>query len=98
MDSFFINYLLTPEGGATASLKILFSILFMWSIIWKGIALWRASRYLEIRWFIAILILNTAGILEIAYLFYFSKNKMTTQQLLTFVKTFNLKKIKTLFP
>ncbi len=50
-------------------------ILAGWSIIWKGIALWKAARIGEKVWFVVILGVNTLGILEILYLFLFSKIK-----------------------
>jgi len=37
--------------------------LIIWQLIWKGIALWRAGRNNQLKWFLAILLLNTAGIL-----------------------------------
>ncbi len=40
-----------------------------WSLIWKGLALWRAANRGDKWWFIAFLIVNTLGILEIIYLF-----------------------------
>jgi hypothetical protein len=43
-------------------------IIVIWSLIWKGFALWHASKRNEAGWFIALLILNTMGILEIVYL------------------------------
>ena len=46
-----------------------------WSIIWKGIALWKASRNNQWGWFIAILLINTVGILEIIYLLGFQWDK-----------------------
>ena len=48
-----------------------------WSLIWKGIALWKCARRKQKVWFVALLILNTGGILPIIYLlFYFdSKDK-----------------------
>lgn len=46
--------------------------LVIWSIPWKGFALWKSARRGESIWFIVLLLLNTAGILEIAYLFFFS--------------------------
>lgn len=42
--------------------------LVAWELTWKGFALWRAARRGEQVWFIAILILNTLGILPIIYL------------------------------
>jgi hypothetical protein len=41
-----------------------------WEIVWKGVALWRASRRNEPGWFIALLILNTVGIFPILYLIF----------------------------
>lgn len=52
-------------------------LLAIWSLIWKGLALWRAAKEENKGWFIALLIFNTAGILEIAYLFFFAKEKLT---------------------
>lgn len=46
-----------------------FGLLALWSIPWKGWALWRSARLGQKPWFIALLVLNTAGILEIIYLF-----------------------------
>ncbi len=45
----------------------------VWSLFWKGWALWRSARLSQKKWFIAMLILNTVGILEILYLFIFSR-------------------------
>jgi hypothetical protein len=49
------------------------SILLIWDMVWKGIAMWRASRYNQKKWFIALFILNTAGVLPILYLKFISK-------------------------
>ena len=45
-----------------------------WTLVWKGLALWRSARLSQRNWFIAILIINTLGILEIVYLFFVSKH------------------------
>jgi hypothetical protein len=47
----------------------------LWVIPWKGIALWIAARREEKWWFIALLIINTLGILEIIYIFFIVKYK-----------------------
>lgn len=59
------------------SLLPLWAILLMaaWVLPWKGVALWKASRNSQKIWFVAILILNTLALLEIIYIFFFSKNK-----------------------
>ncbi|MCI5108246.1 MAG: DUF5652 family protein [Candidatus Pacebacteria bacterium] len=45
----------------------------IWTIPWKGVALWKAAQLSHKKWFIAILILNTLAILEIFYIFYVAK-------------------------
>lgn len=52
-----------PLVGSLVLLAIL------WSLLWKGLALWRAAKRGDMWWFIAFLVLNTLGILEIIYLF-----------------------------
>lgn len=42
--------------------------LLVWSLFWKGLALWHAARRGNTIWFIVLLLINTAGILEIIYL------------------------------
>ena len=51
--------------------RLLFTLVLIWSIIWKGIALWKSARNKQKVWFVLILILNTTGILEIVYLIFF---------------------------
>ncbi|HCR52751.1 TPA: hypothetical protein DIV48_03895 [Candidatus Kaiserbacteria bacterium] len=43
----------------------------LWTIVLKGYALWYAARASQKAWFIALLIVNTFGILEIVYLIWF---------------------------
>ena len=52
-------------------------VFLIWSIAWKGLALWNAAKNSQKNWFIAILIVNTVGILEIIYLFRFAKKRLT---------------------
>ncbi len=54
---------------------VLFTLLLVWSLVWKGIALWIAARKSDKWWYIVILIVNTLGILEILYIYIFSKRK-----------------------
>jgi hypothetical protein len=55
----------------------LLGLVMVWSIIWKGVALWKAGRAGSKVWFILLLILNTLGILEIIYIFLVNKKKST---------------------
>ena len=49
----------------------------LWTLPWKGVALWRASRNGHKKWFIALFVVNTLAILEIVYILFFSKKKET---------------------
>jgi len=49
--------------------------LVIWEVVWKGIGLWKSAKNNQLSWFIAIFILNTAGILPIVYLKFFQKKK-----------------------
>jgi methionyl-tRNA synthetase len=55
----------------------IFSILAFLAVIWavaiKGYSLWHAAQRKEKWWFIALLVINTFGILEIIYLLFFAK-------------------------
>ena len=48
-------------------------ISLLWSLFWKALALWKSARGSQKYWFVALLIINTLGILEIAYLAFFQK-------------------------
>lgn len=50
-------------------------LVVLWSIFWKGLALWHAARRGQYWWFLIMLVVNTAGILEIIYLFFLAKLK-----------------------
>jgi len=50
-------------------------LVLLWTLPWKGLALWKAARNENKWWFIALLVLNTMAILEIIYIFFFSKKK-----------------------
>jgi hypothetical protein len=61
-------------GGPISNLPSVFVIvLLVWTLFWKGLALWRSSRNNQKYWFIAVLIFSTVGILEIIYLAFFQK-------------------------
>ena len=55
--------------------ELLLALFLIWSLIWKGFALWKSAQKNNKYWFIALLIVNTAGVLEILYYFIFSEMK-----------------------
>ncbi len=50
-------------------------IVLLWSVIWKGLALWRAAGKKQLVWFIVLLVVNTAGILDIIYMLFFQRKE-----------------------
>jgi len=57
--------------GLALSFLPLVIVVVLWTIFIKGFALWHAARSTQKWWFIAILVLNTVGILEVIYLIWF---------------------------
>jgi len=66
---------LAAIGGLTLIITVI------WSLFWKGMALWKAaregSRGSKI-WFVVLLVVNTLGILEILYIYVFSKKSKSS--------------------
>jgi methionyl-tRNA synthetase len=67
---------MTPGVGFSFTGGILLLAVLAWSIVWKGLALWKSARTDSKVWFVVFLIVNTLGILEILYLYVFSKKSM----------------------
>lgn len=59
----FINLMNDPK------FVLLFTAIAIWALVWKGIALWKASKEGRKIWFIILLATNTLGILEIIYIY-----------------------------
>ncbi len=80
---------LVPEGkvmfkgyavtGFHAGMGLVLALIIIWSLIWKGIALWKAARNGQKVWYVVMLIVNTVGILEILYIFVFAKKTPPVQ-------------------
>lgn len=49
--------------------------ILVWTLPWKGMALWKAARRGHLGWFLAILVFNTLAILEIIYLIFHRSKK-----------------------
>lgn len=57
--------------------NILFTLpLLIWTLTWKGLALYKAARKEDKVWFVIILVLNLMGLTEILYIFFFSKKEV----------------------
>ncbi|OHA88152.1 MAG: hypothetical protein A2741_00830 [Candidatus Zambryskibacteria bacterium RIFCSPHIGHO2_01_FULL_43_27] len=57
----------------------LLALIIIWSVIWKGLALWRSARLSQKGWFLVVLLVNTVGILEIIYLFFISRKQAESE-------------------
>jgi len=50
---------------------VLWILAILWSLLWKGMVLWKAARNNQRGWFVVMLIIHTLGILEILYIILF---------------------------
>tara|TARA_Y100000034_G_scaffold134626_1_gene203611 strand:+ start:1168 stop:1569 length:402 start_codon:yes stop_codon:yes gene_type:complete len=67
------SMLASSLGVSTTTAIGILAVIGIWSLVWKGLALWKSARKTHKIWFIVLLIVNTIGILEILYIFIFSK-------------------------
>lgn len=65
--------------GLTPTTITLIIIAAVWSSVWKAFALYRAGKVADPVWFVVLFLVNTLGILEIIYLFIFSKRASRSQ-------------------
>ena len=47
-------------------------VMLLWTLPWKGVALWKSAQADQTGWFVALMIVNTLGLLEILYIFAFA--------------------------
>ncbi|HKC04884.1 MAG TPA: DUF5652 family protein [Patescibacteria group bacterium] len=60
-------------GGFMSGFTFFLVPLLVWSLFWKGWALWKAAKNDSKGWFVALLLINTLGILDILYIYVFGK-------------------------
>ncbi len=63
------------EPTISTGLLIFIILVMLWTIPWKGVALWKSAKKNHKAWFVVMLIVNTLAILEILYIYVFSKKK-----------------------
>lgn len=62
----------------------------------KGVALWKAALKRQLVWFALVLVFNTLGFLELAYIFFLHRYKIDKgEKILTFLRENIGEKIKT---
>jgi len=57
---------LTNLFGSSTTIII---IALLWTLPWKGVALWKSARLGHKWWFVILLIVNTFAILDIIYIY-----------------------------
>jgi len=67
------NMIADYMGVSVGTAAVILAIISIWALVWKGFALWKASKKNSIIWFILLLVVNTLGILEILYIYVFSE-------------------------
>lgn len=73
-----VQSVMAPQLSQTTSIVVL--LVMLWTIPWKGVALWKSARNGHKWWFIALLVVNTLAILEILYIYVFSKKKVAVSK------------------
>lgn len=64
-----------------------FLIPFMiWSLFWKGLALWKAATKRQLLWFVLLLVINTSGLFEILYIYFLNRSNIDNGQALKFLE------------
>ncbi len=58
----------------------LITLILVWSMVWKLLALWKSARKGHLAWFIVMGLINFVGILEILYIFVFSEMKFKSSR------------------
>jgi hypothetical protein len=48
--------------------------LILWDLFWRGLGLWHASQKEQKFWFVALLLVNSLGLLPLLYLSFFQKS------------------------
>jgi len=71
--------------------NLIMLLLIFWTLLWKCYSVWTAAKNNHKKWFIALIIFNTLGILDIIYIFYIAKKKWSDVKK-AFLRIFSSKK------
>jgi hypothetical protein len=78
------------QGEQELSRFIVIALISLWTLVWKIYASWNASKKGQKGWFVAIIVFNTLGILDMIYIFAILK-KSLKQVIKDFKKPLKLK-------
>ena len=68
----FVNWLLANQWA--------YILIFAWDISWRLLAMWHAARQNQKIWFVALLLINSVGLLPLIYLVFVSKKKFWVKE------------------
>lgn len=74
------------------SFLVILVLLSVWELVWKGFGLWHAAENKQKGWFIAMLLLNTLGLLQMVYLVWFKPKRRRETPLKSATKSVRKKK------
>lgn len=55
--------------------NLIIALAVVWAVLWKCYSVWIAARNGHKKWFVALVIFNTFGILDMIYIFAVAKKK-----------------------
>ncbi|MEK6881400.1 MAG: DUF5652 family protein [Nanoarchaeota archaeon] len=87
-----MGYLQYISGQMGIPIWFLITVI-IWNLIWKLPALWISARKRQIIWFIVLAFVNTMGILEILYIFIFSRMHHHKEEQIKTIKRSRKKRI-----
>lgn len=68
-----MDNILTGSASFLQANSYIFIIIAIWDLVWRGLALWHASRNNQRNWFVALMVVNSVGILPMIYLKFFQR-------------------------
>ena len=71
---------------------VVLGLLSIWELVWKGFGLWHSAQNKQKGWYVAMLLLNTAGLLPIIYLIWFKPKQKREMPLKSATKSVRRKK------
>lgn len=63
------------------NLYLISLVIFFWALPWKAWALWRSARKGQPVWFLALLIIQSAAILDLLYILLFSRDRERKEEI-----------------
>lgn len=66
---------MTPSLNLIPVDPVIAGFIIAWAFFWKALALWHSARNDQLGWYIAMVLLQTLGLLELIYLLFFRRKR-----------------------